>query len=94
MTRAMAADLIQEGIRVNGISPGTVDTPFMAELAAKAPDPVAKRIEFGARQATGHMVTPDEVAQAVVYLARPSARSSVGAILELDGGLGPLRMPR
>lgn len=93
MTRAMAADLLPEGIRVNGISPATVDTPFMAELAARAPDPAAKRAEFGARQATGHMVSPREVALSVAYLAHPAARSSVGMILDLDGGMGRLRMP-
>jgi 2-keto-3-deoxy-L-fuconate dehydrogenase len=56
MTLAMAADLIKEGIRVNCVSPGTVDTPFMDKLAAAAPDPAAKRREFEMRQPTGYMV--------------------------------------
>lgn len=91
MTLSMATDLIKEGIRVNAVSPGTVDTPFMAELAARAPDPAAKRAQFEARQPTGHMVSPREVGEAVAYLADPAARSTVGTILHLDGGMGPLR---
>lgn len=91
MTLSMATDLIAEGIRVNAVSPGTVDTPFMEELAARSPDPQAKRAQFAARQPTGHMVAPREVGEAVAYLAHPAARSTVGTILHLDGGMGPLR---
>ncbi|MDH6147512.1 MULTISPECIES: SDR family NAD(P)-dependent oxidoreductase [Paraburkholderia] len=94
MTLAMAADLIKEGIRVNAVAPGTVDTPFMVELAARAADPEAKRAEFEARQPTGKMVSPQEVAEAVAYVASPAARSTVGAIINLDGGMGPLRVMR
>ena len=92
MTMAMAADLVTEGIRVNCVSPGTVDTPFMAKLAAEAPDPAVKRAQFEARQPTGRMVAPAEIAAAVAFLLRPSARSSVGTCLNLDGGLTALRM--
>lgn len=94
MTLAMAADLTREGIRVNCVSPGTVDTPFMDKLAAAAPDPAAKRREFEARQPTGHMVDANEVAAAVAYLASPAARSTVGTALVIDGGLATLRLPR
>jgi len=94
MTMAMAADLVTEGIRVNCVSPGTVDTPFMAELAARAPDPAAKRAQFEARQPTGRMVSPQEVGEAVAYLARAGAHSSVGSVINLDGGMTALRMPR
>jgi NAD(P)-dependent dehydrogenase (short-subunit alcohol dehydrogenase family) len=94
MTLAMATDLIAEGIRVNGVAPGTVDTPFMAELAARAADPVAKRAQFEARQPTGHMVAPREVGEAVAYLASPASRSTVGAFIHLDGGMGALRVVR
>lgn len=94
MTMAMAADLVTEGIRVNCVSPGTVDTPFMAQLAAAAPNPAAKRAQFEARQPTGRMVSPQEVGEAVAYLARPGAHSSVGSVINLDGGMTALRMPR
>ena len=94
MTMAIAADLVTEGIRVNCVSPGTVDTPFMAELAARDPDPAAKRASFEARQPTGRMVSSQEVGEAVAYLARPGAHSSVGSVINLDGGMTALRMPR
>lgn len=94
MTFAMAADLIREGIRVNCVSPGTVDTPFMDKLAAAAPDPVAKRKEFESRQPTGHMVGAEEVAAAVAYLASPAMRSVVGTALTIDGGLATLKIPK
>ena len=92
MTLAMAADLLREGIRVNCVSPGTVDTPFMDKLAAASPNPAAKRREFELRQPTGHMVDAAEVAAAVAYLASPASRSTVGTALVIDGGLGSLRI--
>ena len=94
MTLAMATDLIAEGIRVSGVAPGTVDTPFMAELAARDSNPAAKRAQFEARQPTGRMVTPREVGEAVAWLARPGNASMVGTIIDLDGGMRSLRMPR
>lgn len=92
MSMSIAADLVAEGIRCNCISPATVDTPFMTELANRAPDPAAKRREFEARQPTEQMVAPREVAEAVAYLADPNARSMTGATLTLDGGMGTLRL--
>lgn len=92
LTRAMAADLVQEGITVNSVSPGTVDTPFMAELAARAADADAQRLAFDARQPTGRMVDPDEVALAVLYLAHPRNRSSIGTTLTVDGGIAALHL--
>lgn len=93
MTTAMAADLLPEGIRVNCVVPGTVDTPFMDELARRDPDPARKRAEFEARQPTGHMLAPEEVAAAVLYLANPKARSTVATVLTVDGGLEKLKTP-
>ncbi|MEJ8846144.1 SDR family NAD(P)-dependent oxidoreductase [Variovorax rhizosphaerae] len=94
MTMAVAADLVTEGIRVNCVSPGTVDTPFMAELAARDPDPAAKRASFESRQPTGRMISAQEVGEAVAYLARSGAHSTVGSVINLDGGMTALRMPR
>jgi 2-keto-3-deoxy-L-fuconate dehydrogenase len=91
MTLSLAADLISEGIRVNAVNPGTVDTPFMDDLAARTDDPTAARAAFHARQPTGHMVDPSEVAAAIAYLAHPSNRSAVGSVLTIDGGLERLR---
>jgi 2-keto-3-deoxy-L-fuconate dehydrogenase len=92
MTRAMAADLLHEGIRVNCVSPGTVDTPFISRLIAQAPDPALQRQVYNERQPTGFMVSAEEVARAVLYLAHPDARSTVGSVLTVDGGLASLRL--
>jgi len=92
MTRAMAADLLHDGIRVNCVSPGTVDTPLIGQLIAQAPEPARQREVYNQRQPTGFMVAPEEVARAVLYLADPRARSTVGSVLTVDGGLAPLRL--
>ncbi|MDB5859377.1 MAG: family oxidoreductase [Ramlibacter sp.] len=92
MTRAMAADLLHEGIRVNCVSPGTVDTPLIARLVAEAPDPALQLQVYNDRQPTGYMVAADEVARAVLYLADPRARSTVGTVLTVDGGMASLRL--
>ncbi|MDV3127344.1 SDR family oxidoreductase [Mycobacterium sp. 21AC1] len=94
MTRAVAADLVAEGITVNAVNPGTVDTPFMAELAARADDPVQRRADFDSRQPIGRMVTPLEVAHAVAYFAHPLSRSTTGSTLMVDGGIFNLHMTR
>jgi 2-keto-3-deoxy-L-fuconate dehydrogenase len=93
MTRAMAVDLLAEGIRVNAVNPGTVATEFMEEIIDSADDPAALRAQFDGRQATGRMVAPAEVAAAVAYLASPHARSTVGSVLVVDGGLADLKLP-
>jgi NAD(P)-dependent dehydrogenase (short-subunit alcohol dehydrogenase family) len=87
MTRSMAADLVAEGITVNAVNPGTVDTPFMTELAARTEDPAATRAAFDARQPTGRMVHPREVGRAVAYCAHPDNRSLVGSTIVVDGGI-------
>jgi len=94
MTRAMAADLVSEGITVNAVNPGTVDTPFMAELASRADDPAQRRADFDSRQPIGRMITPDEVAHAVAYFAHPLSRSTTGSTLMVDGGIFNLHMTR
>ena len=93
MMLSVATDLVDEGIRVNCIAPATVDTPFMAELAARDADPAAKRRSFEARQPTGQMVAPDEISNAVLFLADPINRSVTGTTLILDGGMGTMRKP-
>ncbi len=92
LTRAMAADHIREGIRVNCVTPGTVDTPWVGRLLDAAPDPQAERAALSARQPHGRLVTPEEVAHAVAYLASPRAGSTTGVELAVDGGLSGLRL--
>jgi 2-keto-3-deoxy-L-fuconate dehydrogenase len=91
LTRAMAADGLADGIRVNAVNPGTADTPWVGRLLDAAADPAAERAALAARQPHGRLVTADEVAQAVVYLASPRAGSTTGAEFAVDGGLSRLR---
>jgi NAD(P)-dependent dehydrogenase (short-subunit alcohol dehydrogenase family) len=92
LTLAMAADHLQEGIRVNAVAPGTADTPWVARLLDAADDPAAAAAGLRARQPLGRLVTADEVAFAVVQLASPSAASTTGTVLRVDGGMTTLRL--
>ena len=92
LTLAMAADHVQEGIRVNAVAPGTADTPWVARLLDAADDPAAAAAGLRARQPLGRLVTADEVAFAVVQLASPSAASTTGTVLRVDGGMTTLRL--
>jgi 2-keto-3-deoxy-L-fuconate dehydrogenase len=92
LTLAMAADHVYEGIRVNCVNPGTADTPWVGRLLDQADDPVAERAALNARQPMGRLVTADEVAAGIAYLASPLAASVTGTALAIDGGLGGLRI--
>ncbi|MGW4824158.1 SDR family NAD(P)-dependent oxidoreductase [Streptomyces sp. NPDC004227] len=92
LTLAMAADHVREGIRVNCVNPGTVDTPWIGRLLDAAPDPAAERAALNARQPTGRLVTAQEVATAIVYLASPATGSTTGTALAVDGGMAGLRL--
>ncbi len=91
LTFAMATDHVHEGIRVNCVSPGTVHTGFVDRNLAKFPDPVAEKAALDARQATGRMVSVEEVAGAVAYLGSPLSASTTGVSLVVDGGITHLR---
>jgi NAD(P)-dependent dehydrogenase (short-subunit alcohol dehydrogenase family) len=92
LTLAMAADGMPDGIRVNAVSPGTADTPWVGRLLDSAPDPAAERAALEARQPHGRLVSADEVAHAVVYLASPRAGSTTGTEVAVDGGMSGLRL--
>ena len=92
LTLGMAADHLREGIRVNSVSPGTADTPWIERLLSSAEDPEAERSALEARQPIGRLVTAEEVAGAVAYLASPLAGSTTGANLTVDGGMEGLRL--
>jgi 2-keto-3-deoxy-L-fuconate dehydrogenase len=92
LTLAMAADHVREHIRVNCVTPGTADTPWVARLLAQAPDPEAERAALAARQPFGRLVTAQEVAAAICYLASPAAGAVTGTALAVDGGMAGLRL--
>ncbi len=87
LTLAMAADHVREGIRVNCVNPGTVDTPWVGRLLDSAPDPAAERAALRARQPTGRLVSPAEV-----DLAGPLSGATTGTALAVDGGMQGLRL--
>jgi NAD(P)-dependent dehydrogenase (short-subunit alcohol dehydrogenase family) len=91
LTLAMAADHVAEGIRVNCVNPGTADTPWVGRLLEAAPDPAAERAALNARQPMGRLVSADEVAAAIAYLASPLAGATTGTALAVDGGMQGLR---
>ncbi len=93
LTLAMAADHVKEGIRVNAVIPGTADTPWVGRLLGAADDPDAAAAMLKARQPIGRLVTADEVANAIAYLASPRASSTTGTLLAVDGGMTGLRLP-
>ncbi len=91
LTLAMAADHVTEGIRVNCVTPGTADTPWVGRLLDAAPDPAAERAALNARQPMGRLVTAEEVAAAIADLASPLASATTGTALAVDGGMQGLR---
>lgn len=92
LTFAMATDHVGERVRVNCVNPGTVSTPFVDRMLQGFDDPVKERAALDARQATGRMVTPEEVAGAILYLASPDSGSTTGVALDVDGGVTHLRV--
>jgi 2-keto-3-deoxy-L-fuconate dehydrogenase len=92
LTLAMAADHIREGIRVTCVNPGTADTPWIGRLLDAAADPEAERAALEARQPTGRLVSAQEVAAAIAYLASPLASATTGTALAVDGGMDGLRL--
>jgi len=92
LTLAMAADHVRQGIRVNAVAPGTADTPWVQRLLAKADDPEAEAAALAARQPMGRLVSADEVAESICYLASPACGSTTGTVLGVDGGMHGLRI--
>jgi NAD(P)-dependent dehydrogenase (short-subunit alcohol dehydrogenase family) len=92
LTLAMAADHLPEGIRVNCVSPGTADTPWVRRLLEAASDPDAELAALKARQPSGRLVSAEEIAAAIAYLASPLASATTGTVLSVDGGTHGLRL--
>jgi 2-keto-3-deoxy-L-fuconate dehydrogenase len=87
LTKAIAADFVQKGIRCNGIAPGTVDTPSLQDRINAFPDPVEARKMFIARQPMGRLAKAEEIAPIVVFLASDEAAFVTGNIYSCDGGM-------
>lgn len=91
LTKAMAADEVNYGIRVNCVSPGTVESPWVQRLVASSDDPEATYESLRRRQPLGRLVSCDTVADAVVYLAAPTTFTT-GVDLLVDGGISGVRI--
>jgi NAD(P)-dependent dehydrogenase (short-subunit alcohol dehydrogenase family) len=87
LTRQVAIEYVEQGIRVNCICPGTVDSPWVGRLLDQTDDPVAARSNLVARQPMGRLGTPQEIAKAALYLASDDAAFITGTGLVIDGGL-------
>ena len=87
LTRAIAIDHVGDGIRCNAVAPGTIDTPYFAEILKKSPDPEALRKSLAARQLLGRLGTPEEIAVGILFLASDESRFATGTILTIDGGM-------
>ncbi|NXA54434.1 BDH2 dehydrogenase, partial [Nothocercus julius] len=86
LTKSVAADFIEQGIRCNCVCPGTVDTPSLQERIKARPNPEQALKDFLARQRTGRMATAEEVAHLFVYLASDESAYMTGNELIIDGG--------
>jgi NAD(P)-dependent dehydrogenase (short-subunit alcohol dehydrogenase family) len=87
ITRAAAIDHVEEGVRINCIAPGTVDTPWVGRITAGYEDPEEARRNMQARQPHGRFVAPEEIAAMAAYLASDESASVIGACMIVDGGI-------
>lgn len=86
ITKAMALDHARDGIRINCICPGRVETPFVAARLKEYPDPKKAYEDMASTQALGRMGRPDEIAAAALYLASDEASFITGTDFIIDGG--------
>lgn len=91
LTRAMAADLAPRGVRVNLVAPGYTRTPWVDRRLATAADPDRELAQLISLHPIGRLVSPEEVAAAVLHLAGPAASATTGAVLAVDGGMAAVR---
>jgi 2-keto-3-deoxy-L-fuconate dehydrogenase len=87
LTKAIAADYVQKGVRCNAIAPGTVDTPSLADRINAFEDPVEARKMFIARQPMGRLAKAEEIAPVIVFLASDESQFATGQVFSIDGGM-------
>jgi NAD(P)-dependent dehydrogenase (short-subunit alcohol dehydrogenase family) len=90
----MATDHLSDGIRVNAVNPGTTDTPWVKRLLDQSDGSQLAKAALEARQPMGRLVTPKEIASAIIFLASPVQAAITGTALNVDGGLHSLRIPK
>lgn len=86
MTKSVAKDFAEQGIRCNAICPSAVETPSMTARIAAMDEPDTARQMFSSRQPVGRMGTPEEIAHLAVYLASDESRFTTGSAMVIDGG--------
>ncbi len=86
LAKALALDYATRGIRVNALCPGIIDTPMLRQFADAMPDPAAAWATYGAAQPLGRLGTPEECAEAALWLVSPEASFVTGVALPVDGG--------
>lgn len=87
LTRSMAMDFAKNGVRVNAVCPGTVDTPMLKWAASLDPNPQSVYDACNAMHPLGRVAQPREIAEVAVFLAHESASFVTGAVWTVDGGL-------
>lgn len=94
LTRAMASDHLNDGVRFNTACPGTTATPWIDHLMSAADDPVLERHKLEQRQPHKRLILPEEVAESIAYLASPMAGSTNGVTLSVDAGIESVYVPK
>lgn len=87
LTKAAAVDYAEHGVRINAISPGTVDSPWVGRITADAEDPAEQRRQMEGRQLVGRLGTPEEIAGLAAYLASNESTFVTGSNFVIDGGV-------